>query len=110
MPYSQGSVVIASDPFKSGDRPFVIVSNRERPFQGDAYTVVVMTTTDRRNNISLVPDSDVVEGMLNRRSYANPWALHILQHKEINKKVAQLSDNVMEEICNIAQSYIEHKS
>ena len=34
MAYAQGSVVLAPATFKQGVRPYLIVSNRNRPFYG----------------------------------------------------------------------------
>jgi len=34
MAYAQGSVVLAPATFKSGIRPYLVVSNAERPFFG----------------------------------------------------------------------------
>jgi len=47
MAYAQGSVVLAPATFKSGVRPYLVVSNENRPFFGDRYTVAVITSTER---------------------------------------------------------------
>ena len=47
MAYAQGSVVLAPATFKHGVRPYLVVSNRNRPFFGDRYTVCVVTSTER---------------------------------------------------------------
>ena len=48
MAYAQGGVVLAPATFKSGIRPYLIVSNRNRPFFGDRYTVAVITSTNEK--------------------------------------------------------------
>ena len=53
MAYAQGSVVLAPATFKSGVRPYLVVSNRNRPFFGDRYTVAVITSTERQAAVEL---------------------------------------------------------
>jgi hypothetical protein len=57
MAYAQRSVVLAPATFKSGVRPYLVVSNRNRPFFGDRYTVAVITSTERETAVELTADS-----------------------------------------------------
>lgn len=98
MAYSQGSVVIAPATFKSGRRPYLIVSNGNRPFQGDRYTVAVITSTERSAAVALDSDS-LTEGQLKTYpSYVSPWSLHVFPHQEITKRVAQVEKDTLETI------------
>jgi mRNA interferase MazF len=63
MAYAQGSVVLAPSTFNSGIRPYPVVSNANRPFHGDRYTVAVVTSTERSAAVPLTED-DLVEGEL----------------------------------------------
>ena len=95
MAYTQGSVVLAPATFKSGVRPYLIVSNRNRPFFGDRYTVAVITSTERETAVELTADS-LTEGKLKTYpSYVSPWSLHVFPHQEITKRVAQVDDSTM---------------
>jgi mRNA-degrading endonuclease toxin of MazEF toxin-antitoxin module len=64
MAYAQGSVILAPATYKSGVRPYLVVSNRNRPFFGDRYTVAVITSTERKAAVELTADS-LSEGELN---------------------------------------------
>lgn len=44
MAYAQGSVMLAPASFKGGLRPYLVLSNVDRPFFGEEYTVAVVTT------------------------------------------------------------------
>jgi mRNA interferase MazF len=95
MAYAQGSVVLAPATFKSGVRPYLVVSNRNRPFFGDRYTVAVITSTEREMAVELTTES-LTEGELKTYpSYVSPWSLHVFPHQEITKRVAQTDDPIM---------------
>ena len=95
MAYAQGSVILAPATFKSGVRPYLVVSNRKRPFFGDRYTVAVITSTQRETAIELTADS-LTEGELKTYpSYVSPWSLHVFPHQEITKRVAEVNDSTI---------------
>jgi mRNA-degrading endonuclease toxin of MazEF toxin-antitoxin module len=95
MAYAQGSIILAPATFKSGVRPYLIVSNRNRPFFGDRYTVAVITSTERNTAVELTADS-LTEGELKTYpSYVSPWSLHVFPHQEITKRVAQTDDSTV---------------
>jgi len=95
MAYAQGSVVLAPATFKSGVRPYLVVSNRNRPFFGDRYTVAVVTSTEREAAVELAALS-LLEGELKTYpSYVSPWSLHVFPDSEITKRVAQVDEETM---------------
>ncbi|TQQ78943.1 type II toxin-antitoxin system PemK/MazF family toxin [Halonotius roseus] len=95
MAYAQGSIVLAPATFKRGVRPYLIVSNRNRPFYGERYTVAVVTSTERDQAIELTEPS-LMEGELKSYpSYVSPWSLHVFPAQEIQKRVAQLDSEIM---------------
>lgn len=98
MAYARGSVALASDPYKDGGRPFLVVSNAARPYFGRQYTVAVMTTKSRDEAVP-VAESDLADGQLaTYPTYVNPWALHEFDHDETYKRVAQVSGEVVERV------------
>ena len=98
MAYAQGSVVLAPASFKRGLRPYLVVSNTERPFFGSEYTVAVITTTAREAAVELTADS-FSEGRLDRYpSYVNPWSLHVFQHADVDRRVGQLRERTVEAV------------
>lgn len=95
MAYAQGSVVLAPATFKTGVRPYLVVSNQNRPFFGDRYTVAVITSTERGTAVELTADS-LAEGELKTYpSHVSPWSLHVFPHQEITKRVAQVDEATM---------------
>lgn len=107
MAYAQGSVVLAPASFKGGRRPYLIVSNTDRPYFGDEYTVAVVTTREREEATEL-PADRLTEGRLHHDpSFVNPWSLHVFQHADVDRRVAQADDGlvrtVAEEICRFVE-------
>lgn len=100
--YAHGSVVLAPASFKGGLQPYPVVSNANRPYFGEEYTVAVITTRSRSEAVELL-ESRLTDGRLVEfPSYANPWSLHVVQHDEIRRRVAQVSDDVLEEVADRA--------
>ncbi|WP_379776185.1 type II toxin-antitoxin system PemK/MazF family toxin [Haloarcula pelagica] len=95
MAYAQGSVVLAPATFKSGVRPYLVVSNRNRPFFGDRYTVAVITSTKRAQAVELTVESLIDGELKTYPSYVSPWSLHVFPQQEITKRVAQVDDATM---------------
>jgi len=95
MAYAQGSIILAPATFKRGVRPYLIVSNRNRPFYDDRYTVTVITSTERDRAVELTAAS-LTEGELKTYpSYVSPWSLHVFPDQEIVKRVAQVDEETM---------------
>lgn len=103
MAYAQGSVVIAPATFKQGHRPYVIVSNEERPFHGDRYTVAVVTSTERSEAVPLTRESLTEGELLTYPSYVSPWSLHVFPDREITKRVAQVGEETIADVATVIQ-------
>lgn len=100
MAYAQGSVILAPATFKSGLRPYLVVTNRNRPFFGDRYTVAVITSTERKTAVELTTDS-LTEGELKTYpSYVSPWSLHVFPDQEITKRVAQIDERAVRAVAD----------
>ena len=98
MAYAQGSIVLAPATFKRGVRPYLVVSNRNRPFYGERYTVAVVTSTERDQAIELTEPS-LTEGELKSYpSYVSPWSLHVFPAQEIQKRVAQIDSEILQTV------------
>jgi mRNA interferase MazF len=107
MAYAQGSVVLAPASFKGGRRPYLVVSNEDRPFYGEEYTVAVITTKDRNQAIEL-SEGSFVEGRLDRYpSYVNPWSLHVFQHDDVDRRVGMLSESVMKDVADGIHEFVQ---
>lgn len=107
MAYGQGDIVVVPDPFSAGARPVLIVSNDDRPYHGDQYTIAVITTTPRDVAIEITA-GDFEQGKLNKLpSYVNPWSLHEFNHDDIHKRVAVLSATKRSRVATECSRYLE---
>ena len=95
MVYAQGSVILAPATFKNGVRPYLIVSNQNRPFYGDRYTVAVITSTYRETAVKLQAESLTAGELKTYPSHVSPWSLHVFPEQEIRKRVAQVDEKTM---------------
>lgn len=106
MAFAHGSVIVGPASFKGGRRPYVVVSNRQRPFFGDEYTVAVVTTKERDEAIELTTESFAAGALDRTPSFVNPWSLHVFQHGEIDRRVAQLEESVMESVAESVYDFV----
>ena len=106
MAYARGSVVLAPASFGGGRRPYLVVSNEDRPPFGDECTVAVITTTPREAAVELTAES-FVEGRLDRYpSYVNPWSLRVFQHDDVDRRVGQLDGSAMEAVVDGIDEFV----
>ena len=107
MAYDHGAIVLIPDPFKDDSkRPMLVLSNSKRPFQGRQYTLAVISSTEREPAITL-KEEDLVQGkLLVYPSYANSWSLHEVEHEEIIRDVAKLSNPKLREIADKAYEFL----
>ncbi len=106
MAYAQGSVVLAPASFRGGRRPYLVVSNEDRPFFGEEYTVAVITTQGRDAAVELTAES-FEAGRLDRYpSYVNPWSLHVFRHDDIDRRVGQLDRTVVADVAERINDYV----
>ena len=107
MAYAQGSIVLVENPYADGLRPVMVISNDERPYQGKQYTVAIVTTTERREAVR-VEAGDLAEGALNvDPSFVNPWSVHEFEHIEVDRRVAQASDDVIGAVADGVARFVE---
>lgn len=107
MAYPHGSVVLAPATFKTGVRPYCIVSNGRRPYQGEEYTIATVTSRERDGAIELTP-ATLSDGRLVRYpSFVNPWGLHVVRAEQVERRVAQLSRETMKRVVQAAVGYME---
>ncbi|GAB3690542.1 hypothetical protein GCM10028857_27020 [Salinarchaeum chitinilyticum] len=107
MTYSQGSVVLAPATFKSGLRPYLVVSNANRPFQGDRYTVAVVTSTERAPAIPITETGLRAGELKTYPSYVSPWSLHVFPHRDISKRVAHVDPSIVADVSDQIRAFTE---
>lgn len=107
MAYAQGSIVVVDNPYAPGMRPVLVVSNPSRPYQGEEYTIAIVTTTERDEAVRLESD-DLTEGSINiSPSFVNPWSLHVFEHAEIDRRIAQVVPEVIRAVADGVARYVE---
>ena len=93
--------------YADGFRPVMIVSNDERPYQGKQYTLAIVTTTYRDEAVRLEA-GDMTEGTINIfTSFVNPGSLHEFEHAEIDRRVAQVSADVIRAVADGVTRFLE---
>ncbi|WP_181684699.1 type II toxin-antitoxin system PemK/MazF family toxin [Halorhabdus salina] len=105
MAYAQGSVVIAPATFKGGRRPYLVVSNADRPFFGDRYTVAVVTSTERESAVPIAEQSLTAGELKTYPSYVSPWSMHVFPDQEITKRVAQVDMETMQAVAETIRTF-----
>ncbi|MFD1632421.1 type II toxin-antitoxin system PemK/MazF family toxin [Haloplanus ruber] len=107
MPYSQGAVVIAEDPFGNNPkRPYLILSNDRVPFHGQEYVAAVVTTTARSEAVDLTANR-LERGRLPRKSFVSPWSILTLKEWMITKQPAQATDATVDAVRQALDTYLQ---
>ncbi|WP_311171299.1 type II toxin-antitoxin system PemK/MazF family toxin [Halobellus ordinarius] len=96
MAYSQGAIVLATDPFgQTATRPYLILSNSTHPFHGEEYVAAVITTTARDEAIELTPER-IKRGQLPRQSYVSPWSVTTLKETMVSQQPAEATEQTVD--------------
>jgi mRNA-degrading endonuclease toxin of MazEF toxin-antitoxin module len=103
-------------PFELGasSRPWPVVSNDSRPFHGDSYLVVTVTTTERSAAVPL-RSHHWTDGGAPRQSYAALWTVIQLAHHSIRSPegyetgeyVGHLRRGLVDSVVAQTASYLE---
>ena len=85
--FERGDVVFGDDPFKGDEaaRPWLILSNHEgRPFHGDQYIAVTLTTKSWMDGLIEIPEESWVRGGTPAESRIVPWGVQSIDHEDID--------------------------
>ena len=84
MRIERGDVVYGADPFKSGNtaRPWLVISNKTHPFDGEQYIVLALTTRTWHDGLIELRDTSWIEGGTPRSSSIIPWSIETLDHAD----------------------------
>lgn len=98
MRLGPGDVVWHEAPFEGSgaaggppDRPWLVVSNENHPFQGTEYVTLGMTTSERARAIE-VTERDWVVGGTRKPSYVSPWYLMTVNHADLRERIGALDE------------------
>lgn len=84
--FEPGDVVYGTDPFKRGDagRPWLIISNHPtRPFHGEQYIGLSLTTSSWLGGLIEIADRDWIQGGAPEPSRIAPWAVQSIGTEDI---------------------------
>ena len=98
--YQPRDVVYGSDPFKQGEagRPWLVVSNfPDRPFHGDQYVALTLTTKSWMDGLIDVQEDDWVRGGTPEPSRIVPWGVQSLGVEEIDHWQGRIAQAPFEE-------------
>ena len=86
--YEPGDVVFGDDPFKGevAARPWLVVTNHEgRPFHGDQYVALTLTTRSWLDGLVEIPDEAWVRGGTPEPSRVVPWGVQSLDADDVDR-------------------------
>ncbi|MFB6071980.1 MAG: type II toxin-antitoxin system PemK/MazF family toxin [Halobacterium sp.] len=97
--YEPGDVVYGADPFKGDEaaRPWLVVSNhRGRPFHGDQYVALTLTTRTWLDGLVEIPDDAWVRGGTPEPSRVVPWGVQSLDAADVDRWQGSVEESVVE--------------
>jgi len=98
--FERGDVVYGDDPFKTEEdaRPWLILSNHEgRPFHGDQYIAVTLTTKSWMDGLIEIPDESWRRGGTPSKSRIAPWGVQSIDHEDIDFWQGRLDSVLVDE-------------
>lgn len=102
--HPKGTVCIVPDPTGQHDyRHVLVLSDLDRPYVGEEYTVVGLTTAEPdayTQSVVSVPYAELVAGRLRRTCRAMPWGLYTISGQDIIKTPARVSQTVLEAVAD----------
>jgi len=98
--FEPGDVVYGADPFK-GDadaRPWLVLSNHEgRPFCGEQYIVVTLTTRSWMDGLIAIPEESWLRGGTPDKSRIVPWGVQSIDHEDVDFWQGRLAEDLVDE-------------
>ena len=85
--FERGDVVHGDDPFKGDEaaRPWLVLSNHEgRPFHGEQYIVLTLTSKSWMDDLIDVPETSWVRGGTPNGSRVVPWAVQSIDQEDVD--------------------------
>lgn len=98
--FQPGDVVYGADPFKgsAAGRPWVIVSNHEgRPFHGEQYVALTLTTRTWMEGLIEVDASDWLRGGTPEKIHVVPWGVQSISQADVDFWQGRLETDVVRE-------------
>jgi mRNA-degrading endonuclease toxin of MazEF toxin-antitoxin module len=109
MQFVRGDVVRSRDPFKLGtdkQRPWLIISNGDHPFDGKQYIAVAISTKEYDPSLPLSDDVWEIDGVP-ETSFIGPWAIHSPRIEDIITWQGRLMDSFIDLVVDELIRYID---
>ncbi|WP_135366334.1 type II toxin-antitoxin system PemK/MazF family toxin [Halosimplex halophilum] len=97
--FERGDVVYGADPFKGEEaaRPWLVTSNHEgRPFHGEQYIALTLTTKSWLDGLVEIPDDAWVRGGTPGESRIVPWGVQSIDRADIDFWQGRLEPSVVD--------------
>lgn len=108
MSFSRGTVIFATDPFKSdAGRPFLVISDSETPFHGDQYIALALTTRTWYEERIELENEDWVDGGAPASSSIMPWSVNAVNADWVSHEQGRLRDGVVRQAIDRLTSYLD---
>lgn len=98
--FERGDVVYGSDPFKREEsaRPWLVLSNHEgRPFHGEQYVAVTLTTKSWMDGLIDIPEASWRRGGMPEESRIVPWGVQSLDAADIGFWQGRLDEELVDD-------------
>lgn len=105
--YVPGDVVYGADPFKGAARPWLMISNHEgKPFHGDQYIALTLTTKTWMNGLIELDDQDWSHGGMPKDSRIVPWSVQSLDQDDLDYWQGRLETRLVAEAIDALIEYL----
>jgi hypothetical protein len=98
--FERCDVVYGDDPFNGEEdaRPWLVLSNHEgRPFHGDQYIAVTLTTRSWMDGLIEIPEESCLRGGTPDESRIVPWGVQSIDHEDIDFWQGRLDSGLVDE-------------
>lgn len=98
--FERGDVVYGDDPFKGEEdaRPWLVLSNhKERPFHGEQYIAVTLTTKSWVDGLITIPEESWLRGGTPDESRIVPWGVQSIGDEDVDFWQGRLDRNLVDE-------------
>lgn len=102
--FERGDVVFGTDPYKrgAGGRPWLVIANHpDRPFHGDQYIGLSLTTRSWIDGLIPIPESAWLRGGTPRQSRIAPWAVQSFSSDDIEFWQGRLEDHLVSDAIEV---------
>ena len=98
--FERGDVVFGDDPFngEKAARPWLVLSNHEgRPFHGEQYIAVTLTTKSWQDGLLEIPEDGWIRGGTPETSRIVPWGVQSIDRADIDFWQGRLESELVDE-------------